>query len=66
MDDGILPQCTRLYIDLSKAFDTLNYDSLKYKLVYYGITEKENDLLRSYLTGRSQHVEIYGHKSCHL
>ena len=36
------------------------------KLEYYGITGKENDLLRSYLTGRSQCVEVNGHKSSHL
>ena len=36
------------------------------KLEYYGITGKENDLLRSYLNGRSQYVEINGHKSSNL
>ena len=55
-----------IYIDLSKAFDTLNYDILMSKLEYYGITGKENELLRSYLTGRSQYVEVNGHKSSHL
>ena len=64
MDDGKLPLC--LYTDLSKAFDTLNYDILMSKLEYYGITGKENDLLRSYLTGRSQYVKPNGHKSNHL
>ena len=64
MDNGKLPLC--IYIDLSKAFDTLNYDILMSKLEYYGITGKENDLLRSYLTGRSQYVEVNGHKSSHL
>ena len=34
-----------IYIDLSKTFDTLNYDILMSKLEYYGITGKENDLL---------------------
>ena len=46
MDNGKLPLCI--------AFDTLNYDILMSKLEYYGMTGKENDLLRSYLTGRSQ------------
>ena len=64
MDNGKLPLC--IYIDLSKAFDTLNYDILMSKLEYYGITGKENDLRRSYLTGRSKYVEVNGHKSSHL
>ena len=64
MDNGKLPLC--IYIDLSKAFDTLNYDILMSKPEYYGITGKENDLLRSYLTGRSQYVEVNGHKSSQL
>ena len=34
--------------------------------LYFHITGKENDLLRSYLTGRSQYVAINGHKSSHL
>ena len=51
MDDGKIPLC--IYIDLLKALDNLNYDILMSKLEYYGITGKENDLLRSYLTGRS-------------
>ena len=64
MNNGKLPLC--IYIDLSKAFDTLNYDILMSKLEYYGITGKENELLRSYLTGRSQYVEVNGPKSSHL
>ena len=45
MDNGKLPLYIYILI-FQKAFDTLNYDILMSKLEYYGITGKENDLLR--------------------
>ena len=55
---------TNIYIDLSKAFDTLDHSILLLsKLKYYGVTGCSYDLLSSYLTGRSQYVEFSGHKS---
>ena len=54
---------TNIYIDLSKAFDTLDHSILLSKLKYYGVTGCSYDLLSSYLTDRSQHVEFSGHKS---
>ena len=47
MDIGNIP-CA-LYIDLSKAFDTLSFDIILQKLKYYGIVGKELLLLTSYL-----------------
>ena len=54
MDQGIIP--LNIYIDLSKAFDTLNFEILLDKLAHYGVLGKANSLIRSYLTNRKQIV----------
>ena len=54
MEAGKTP--TSVYIDLSKAFDTLTFEVLLYKLKYYGVTDTAFDLLKSYLTNRKQYV----------
>ena len=64
MDNCNIP--TNIYIDLSKAFDTLNFDILLNKLDYYGIQGCANRLIHSYLTDRWQFVDFNGHKSCYL
>ena len=47
-----------IYIDLSKAFDTLNFDILLYKLHYYGITDIARKLLKiCYMSNRKQYVK---------
>ena len=52
MDNYNVP--TNIYLDLSKAFDTLNFVILLNKLDHYGIQGCSNRMLRSYLTGRMQ------------
>ena len=53
MESGSTP--TALYIDLSKAFDTLSFDILLYKLNYYGVKGNAFKLLKNYLTNRKQY-----------
>ena len=52
-----------IFIDLSKAFDTIDHKMLLSKLEHYGIRGNANCLIRSYLTGRSQYTEVLGEKS---
>ena len=46
-----------MYLDLSKAFDTLNYDICVSKLEYFGITGIPLTLIKSYLINRFQYVQ---------
>ena len=50
-------------MDLSKAFDTLNFNILLNKLQYYGINGIPLSLIRSYLTNRFQYVQFENSES---
>ena len=52
-----------VFIDLCKAFDTVNHDILLKKLEMYGIRGLPLCILKSYLLNRTQFVDIDGIKS---
>ena len=61
MEHGKTPGA--LYIDLSKAFDTLSFDIIVYKLNYYGIAGTELQLLTNCPKNRKQYVIFNNHES---
>ena len=52
-----------IFIDLSKAFDTLDHNILLNKLRYYGIKDTSLALFKSYLANRQQYVFVNDTKS---
>ena len=61
LDQGITP--INVYLDLSKAFDTLDHNILLSKLQFYGFTNSALKLCKNYLSDRKQFVQINNAKS---
>ena len=61
LDDKHLP--ISIYMDMSKAFDTLNHDIILDKLSYYGVEGTAIQWFDSYLYNRSIYVETDNMKS---
>ena len=55
-----------VFIDLEKAFDTVNHMILIDKLAYYGFRGVTQKLIESFLTSREQYVSINGYDSDEL
>ena len=52
-----------IFIDLSKAFDTIDHQILLSKLETYGIRANAHSLITSYLSCRKQYVSVLGENS---
>ena len=52
-----------IFIDLRKAFDTVNHNILLTKLEHYGIRDNMLSWFQSYLSNRKQYVSINGEQS---
>lgn len=52
-----------IFLDLSKAFDTISHDILLKKLEFYGIRGLCNEWFASYLSNRTQFLKVNDYKS---
>jgi ribonuclease P/MRP protein subunit RPP40 len=52
-----------VFLDLKKAFDTINHDLLLYKLNYYNVSHKSINLISSYLHDRRYAIRYSGAQS---
>ena len=63
MDNGDTP--IGIFLDLSKAFDTLNHNILLHKLKHYGLSKNSTRLIKNYLENKTQYVNFDNVNSDH-
>jgi len=66
--DNIYQSCDNcetmgIYLDLQKAFDTVNHSILLKKLEIYGVREIIQKWFKSYLSNRKQYIVLSNHES---
>ena len=61
LDDGNIG--CGVFVDLQKAFNTVDHQILLAKLNHYGIRGVSNDWFKSYLSNRNQYISINGYES---
>ena len=61
LDDGNIG--CGVFVDLQKAFDTVDHQMLLAKLNHYGIRGVSNGWFKSYLSNRNQYVSVNGYES---
>ena len=64
MDKGMINSV--VFLDIRRAFDTVDHEILLDKLFYYGIEEDQLSFFKSYLNDRTQSCSINGVKSLSL
>ena len=52
-----------IFVDIQKAFDTVEHDILFSKFEHYGVRDLANEWFKSYLSNRKQEVSINGYHS---
>ena len=63
LDEGSFVVGCGIFVDLQKAFDTVDHKILQHKSEYYGIQGICNDWFKSYLSDHKQFVSINGYNS---